>query len=38
MVPDRENAGYRYRDAVIDPVSLDDVMLYYVHKGEGEWS
>ncbi|MDE5873552.1 MAG: ABC transporter ATP-binding protein [Lachnospiraceae bacterium] len=38
MVTDRESAGYKYKGAVIDPASLDDIMLYYVHKGEKEWS
>ena len=38
MVNDRESAGYKYKGAVIDPASLDDIMLYYVHKGEKEWS
>lgn len=38
MVNDRENAGYKYRDCVIDPASLDDIMLYYVHRDVKEWS
>jgi len=38
MVHDRENAGYKYRDCVIDPASLDDIMLYYVHRDAKEWS
>ena len=38
MVNDRENASFKYRDAVIDPASLDDIMLYYVHRGTKEWS
>lgn len=38
MVNDRESAGCKYKGAVIDPASLDDIMLYYVHKGEKEWS
>ena len=38
MVNDRENAGYKYRDCVIDPASLDDIMLYYVHRDAKEWS
>ena len=37
MVRDRRNAGYKYDGAMIDPASLDDIMLYYVHKGEREW-
>ena len=38
MVHDRENASYKYRDCVIDPASLDDIMLYYVHRAQKEWS
>ena len=38
MVNDRENASYKYRDCVIDPASLDDIMLYYVHRDMKEWS
>ncbi len=38
MVHDRENASYKYRDCVIDPASLDDIMLYYVHRDAKEWS
>ena len=38
MVRDRENASYKYRDCVIDPASLDDIMLYYVHHDTKEWS
>lgn len=37
MVSDRRNARYKYSGAVIDTASLDDIMLYYVHKGEREW-
>ena len=37
MVHDRENASYKYRDCVIDPASLDDIMLYYVHRDAKEW-
>ena len=38
MVKDRENAGFKYRGFVIDPASLDDIMLYYVHRDMKEWS
>lgn len=38
MLSDRENARNKYGGAVIDPASLDDIMLYYVHKGEMGWS
>lgn len=38
MVHDREAAARRYDGAIIDPASLDDVMLFYVRKGAKEWS
>lgn len=38
MVRDREAASYKYSGAIIDPVSLDDVMLFYVHRDAKEWS
>ena len=38
MLKDCENAACKYRDAVIDPASLDDIMLYYVHRDRKEWS
>lgn len=38
MVSNRDKAHYKYPNAVIDPASLDDIMLYYVHKGEMGWS
>ena len=38
MVNDRESAKMKYRDTVIDPASLDDIMLYYVHRDAKEWS
>lgn len=37
MVNSRRNAGNKYGGAIIDTASLDDIMLYYVHKGEREW-
>lgn len=37
MLSDRANAAYRYGGAIIDAASLDDIMLYYVHKGEMGW-
>ena len=33
MLSDRS----KYSGSVIDPASLDDIMLYYVHKGEMGW-
>lgn len=37
MLSDRESGRRRYGGAVIDSASLDDIMLYYVHKGEMGW-
>lgn len=37
MLSDRENVRHKYGGAVIDPAGLDDIMLYYVHKGEMGW-
>lgn len=37
MVSDRENASYKYGGSILDSASLDDIMLYYVHKGEMGW-
>ena len=38
MLCDRQSASYKYSGAIIDPASLDDIMLYYVHKDEREWT
>ena len=38
MLKNRQNASYKYSGAIVDPASLDDIMLYYVHKDEKEWS
>ena len=38
MIKDRESASCKYREAVIDPATLDDIMLYYVHRDAKEWS
>ena len=38
MLNDREQASYKYRGCTIDPASLDDIMLYYVHRDAKEWS
>ena len=37
MLCDRGNGAYKYKEYPIDPASLDDIMLYYVHKEEREW-
>lgn len=38
MLHNRQSASYKYSGAIIDPASLDDIMLYYVHKDEREWN
>lgn len=38
MISDREAAAQKYSGAIIDPATLDDIMLYYVHKDLKEWS
>jgi len=38
MVRDMETAKHKYSGAIIDPAKLDDIMIYYVHKSEKEWS
>ena len=38
MVKDRESAAAKYRNALIDAAGLDDIMVYYVHRDEKEWS
>lgn len=37
MLCDRPNGIYKYKQYPVDPASLDDIMLYYVHKEEREW-
>ncbi|MCM1103409.1 MAG: ABC transporter ATP-binding protein [bacterium] len=37
MLSDREKARRKYGGAIIDAASLDDIMLYYVHKDETRW-
>lgn len=38
MVSDRESALCKYSGAIIDSADLDDIMIFYVHKDEKEWS
>lgn len=38
LMKDREAAAFKYSGAVLDPASLDDIMLYYVHRDQKEWS
>ena len=37
MTSDREAAGFKYSDMLIDSATLDEIMLYYVHKNETGW-
>lgn len=37
MVSDR-NAPEKYRGLLLEPVSLEDIMLFYVNRERGEWS
>ena len=37
MTGSRQDAAYKYKNLLIDPASLDEVMLFYVHKGETGW-
>ena len=37
MTGNRQDAAYKYKNLLIDPASLDEVMLFYVHKGETGW-
>lgn len=38
MVADKEKCGRKYSGIVIDPATLDDIMVYYVNAGKKEWS
>lgn len=38
MLKNRQNVSYKYNGAIIDSASLEDIMLYYVHKDEREWT
>lgn len=38
MVYDKEAMGYKYSGLLIDPTSLEEIMLYYVNKEKREWS
>ena len=37
MVSDRAECSRKYSGAVIDPATLEDIMLYYVNRGKKEW-
>lgn len=38
LVSDRSACERKYSGMVFDSASLDDIMQYYVHRGEKEWS
>lgn len=38
MVADRAECSKKYSGAVIDPATLDDIMIYYVNREKKEWS
>lgn len=38
MVSDREAMQYKYSGLIIDPITLEEVMLYYVNRDKREWS
>ncbi len=37
MVFDREKASYKYSGLMLDPTSLEEIMLYYVNRDKKEW-
>ena len=37
MVSDREAAGYKYSGLMLDPATLEEIMLYYVNRDKKEW-
>ncbi len=38
MVSDREAMRYKYSDLILDPTSLEEIMLFYVNREGKEWS
>lgn len=38
MVSDREAMSYKYSDLILDPTSLEEIMLFYVNREGKEWS
>lgn len=38
MVSNREAMGYKYSDLILDPTSLEEIMLFYVNREGKEWS
>ena len=37
MVSDKASCSRKYSGAVIDPATLEDIMIYYVNRGKKEW-
>lgn len=37
MVSDREKASYKYSGLMLDPTTLEEIMLYYVNRSKKEW-
>ena len=37
MVSDKAECSRKYSGSVIDPATLEDIMLYYVNRGKKEW-
>ena len=37
MVSDKAECSRKYSGAVIDPATLEDIMLFYVNRGKKEW-
>ncbi|WP_303824345.1 ABC transporter ATP-binding protein [Ruminococcus flavefaciens] len=37
MVADKAECSRKYSGAVIDPATLEDIMLFYVNRGKKEW-
>ncbi len=38
MVSNREAAGYKYSGLMLDPTTLEEIMLYYVNRDKKEWA
>jgi ABC-2 type transport system ATP-binding protein len=37
MVADRAECSRKYSGAVIDPTTLEEIMIYYVNRSKKEW-
>ena len=37
MVADRAECSRKYSGAVIDPATLEEIMIYYVNRSKKEW-